>query len=233
MPVEVKGVVELLNALEKYTPDLLHQLNTEISMALGAVVRNARGFVPNQAPLSGWGKEQGANARFPLYDANTIKAGIGYDLKPSVPNKKGFTSLYTIYNATGAGAIYETAGRKNKNGRSQAKMREVVIKDYRKDTGAFEHRYMTSTAGNKNYGRSNNPNAGVMFVAAANHYSELVNAKVQKGRGRRSRSMKGRLIFKAWAQDEGKTRVAILKAIDKTEAKYNARTGTNYLKRAA
>ena len=41
---------------------------------------------------------------------------IKYSQSPSRRNRSGFRSLYFIYNASAAGSIYETAGRKNPGG---------------------------------------------------------------------------------------------------------------------
>jgi hypothetical protein len=55
----------------------------------------------------------------------------------------------------------------------------------------------------------------------------IVDANNQTGRGRRSRKMKGRAIFRAWAEDGGKTNAAILKAIEVSRDKFNRAVGYN------
>lgn len=213
MPVELTGVNELRKALKQYAPDLDKQLKKELQLATENVVRAARGYAPTTPPLSNWGK---GNGKFPLYNAQVVKNGIRLSTARSKKNKQGFSSSIRIVNASAAGSIYETGGRKNPNGRPQGATREVVIPDFRKDTGAFEHRYTTSTG--KNYGRSNNPNAGRQFVEALNRHGQIVNAYVRAEgqRGRSSGKMKGRLIYRAWAEDNGKTQAAVIKAVMKT-----------------
>jgi hypothetical protein len=169
MPVTVKGGLALRKALKKFTPDLAKEMPKEMASLLRPITVKARGFVPSETPLSGWGKAK-STGKFPVFDARAAKGGIGYKTTPSRPNAQGFTSLARIHNASASGAIYETAGRTHPNGREQAKMIEVVIPTWRRDTGAGEHRYMTSTDKTK-YGRSNNPDAGNMFVQAINQYS--------------------------------------------------------------
>jgi len=224
MPVEVKGGIALRKALKKFAPDLAKETQKEIAGFLKPVTQRAKGFIPSQAPLSGWGKSS-VNGRFPEWSSSKAKRGIGYKTTPSKPNRKGFRSLSRIQNASAAGAIYETAGRVNYNGREQAKMREVVIPTYRRDTGAGEYRYTTST--NKKYGKSNNPEAGSIFVQAMNQYGRIVDANDQVGRGRRSRKMKGRAIFRAWHEDGGKANAAIIKAIETSRDKFNKAVGYN------
>ena len=78
-------------------------------------------------------------------------------------------------------------------------------------------------SGTKSQGRSANPQAGQQFVAAINANGQIVDANNQTGAGRRSRKMKGRAIFRAWANDGGKTNAAVLKAIENSKIKfYNA-----------
>lgn len=225
MPAEVKGGVELRKALKQFTPDLAKETQKELASILKPITAKARGFIPAASPLSGWAKKgEGSWGRL-QWSSGAAKRGIGYKTTPSKPNKSGFRSLARIVNASATGAIYETAGRLNPNGRVQAKTREVVISDFRKDTGAFEHRYTTSAG--KNYGRSNNPNAGRQFIEAINSTGQIKDAYVRKAgqAGRASRKMKGRAIFRAWAEDQGKVQAAVINAIEKSRDKFYLRTG--------
>jgi hypothetical protein len=224
MPVTVKGGIALRKALRKFTPDLAKETQKEMASLLRPITVKARGFVPSETPLSGWGKAK-STGKFPVFDVKAAKGGIGYKTTPSRPNRQGFRSLARIQNASASGAIYETAGRVHPNGREQAKMREVVIPTYRRDTGAGEYRYMTST--NKKFGKSNNPEAGSLFVQAMNQYGQIVDANNQTGAGRRSRKMKGRAIFRAWKEDGGKTNAAVIKAIENARDKFNKAVGYN------
>ena len=224
MPVAVKGGIELRKALKKFTPDLAKETQKELASLLKPIVSKARGFIPSQAPLSGYGRAS-SNGKFPVWDGQDARGGVSYKTTPSKVNRSGFRSLARIQNASASGAIYETAGRVHPYGREQAKMREVVIPTYRRDTGAGEYRYTTST--NKKYGKSNNPEAGYLFVQAINQYSTIADANNQTGAGRRSRKMKGRAIFRAWKEDGGKTNAAVIKAIETSRDKFNKAVGYN------
>ncbi len=219
MPASVKGGVELRKALRNFTPELAKETQKELGAILKPITAKARGFIPSSAPLSGWAdsNQKGAWSKR-VWSAADAKRGIGYKTTPSKPNRSGFTSLVRIQNASAAGAIYETAGRKNPQGRPQAKMREVVIPTMRKDTGAGEERYMTSTG--KGYGKSNNPNAGQQFIDAMG--GQIVNAYVRKegAVGRSSQKMKGRAIFRAFAEDQGRTTAAVIKAIENSKSNF-------------
>lgn len=224
MPTELKGGVNLRKALKQFTPDLAKETQKELGGILKPITKKARGFIPASAPLSGWKDATGGVWGSRLkWSTGEAKRGIGYKTTPSKPNRSGFRSLARIVNSSPTGAIYETAGRLNPYGREQAKMREVVIPSSNPAIG--EHRYMTSTG--KNYGRSNNPEAGSLFIQALNAEGKIADAYVRsKGQaGRASRKMKGRAIFRAWAEDQGKTQAAVIKAIQKSRDKFYARTG--------
>ena len=218
MPAELKGAIELRKAIKQFSPDLAKETRKELANLLAPIVKNARGFIPSTAPLSGWGKAP-STGRFPVYNAAQAKGKIGYKTSPSKPNKSGFRSLARIVNGSAAGAIYETAGRKNPDGRPQAKMETVRIDSSNPSIGSYT--YETSTG--KGFGKSNNPRAGSDFVNAMNTRGAIVDANNQTGSGRRSSKMKGRAIFRAWQQDGGKTNAAVVKAIENSAIKfYNA-----------
>ena len=194
----LSGALELRKAFKKIEPTLAKESEKEIRGLLKVIVTRARGFVPSQAPLSGWNNAVGVwETR--VFSTSDIKRGIGYSTAASKPNKRGFRSVATIYNKSAAGSIYETAGRKNPQGQpSQASTK-----------GKYSSYIDTSGSVNK----SANPNAGRQFIDAL---PPLVDSQQAGKAGRRTRKTKGRLLFRAWAEDQGKTNAAVLKAIEKT-----------------
>ena len=114
MPVQVKGGIELRKALKKYTPDLAKEMQKEMASLLKPITAKARGFIPSDAPLSGWGKAS-PDAKW-YWNGRAAKKGVGYKTTPSKVNRSGSKSLARIQNASMSGAIYETAGRKNPGG---------------------------------------------------------------------------------------------------------------------
>ena len=218
MPTEVKGAVELRKALRKFTPDLAKETQKELGAILKPITQKARGFIPATSPISGWANQKSGGWSRVQWSTGEAKRGIGYKATPSKPNRSGFRSLARIVNASASGSIYETAGRLNPQGRPQAKFREVVIPSSNPAIG--EHRYTTST--NNKYGKSNNPNAGQQFIEALNQSGQIVDAysRAPGQRGRASRKMKGRAIFRAWAEDGGKTNAAVIAAIEKSKVKF-------------
>lgn len=126
MPVEISGLSETLRAMSRFEPDLKKNLDAEVRAKLMPVVKKARGYATPTIPgLSNWtlktkrqeqayaGFKQGY---FPKYNSAAVRAGIVLDLKQSRPNRSGFVTAYSIKNKTAAGAIRETAGRKNPAG---------------------------------------------------------------------------------------------------------------------
>jgi hypothetical protein len=227
MPVELSGVDELRKALKQYAPDLDKQLKKDLQAATQSVVNAARGFVPAEPPLSNWGRDGG---NFPIYNAATIRNGIRLSTARSKINKNGFASSVRIVNANAAGSIYETAGRKNPNGQPNFERvgrvyRTSGTEDY--PTADFQLNYYLAPKGKrKGFNNSANPNAGKQFVDAANATGVLTNARprVAGQRGQLSRKFTGRLIYRAWAEDNGKTQAAVVQAIMKTNDLFIGKT---------
>jgi hypothetical protein len=206
MPVVVEGVPELKKALKKFAPDLRKEMDKEIRTALKEVVDAAEAKVPGSAPggLYNW-QDTGVETisrtskfrGFPKYNAGEIKDGLTYSLGARRRNSAGFSGLYSLFNKTAAGAIVETAGRKSPNGRKQMGNR--------------------GTKSTQVYGRSNNPDAGRRFVGAMNGVGPLKQYdKFERGRGR--------LLYAAYAENQGKALDATFKAIDKAARALQARS---------
>ena len=220
MPTEVKGAIALRKALREFTPDLAKETQKEIAAILKPITTKARGFIPSSAPLSGWAKSNNGTWGNRVWSSSEAKRGVGYKTTPSKPNRSGFRSLARIVNASPSGSIYETAGRLNPQGRPQAPLAKVVAPGH-------VNFGKTIRSGSKGQSLSNNPNAGQQFIDAMSRTSPIVNAyQRQQGQaGRASRKMKGRAIFRAWAEDGGKTNAAVIKAIEKSKAKFDAAVG--------
>lgn len=110
MPVKLSGVKYVLSQLSKVEPESRKALNKEVRDAAKPIVKKAQGFIPTSSPLSGWDNQSGAwGSRH--FDFPAMKKGIGFSTG-STKAYKGFSYLAYFYNASAAGAIYETAGRK-------------------------------------------------------------------------------------------------------------------------
>jgi hypothetical protein len=218
MPTQVKGAVELRKALKEFAPDLAKETQKEIAGLLKPITAKARGFIPSNAPLSGWGMPSGGSWERLQWSSSEAKRGISYKTTPSKANRSGFRSLARIVNSSAAGALYETAGRKNPQGRPQAPAYEIKLR-----TNANFGK--TIRSGSKDQSKSNNPYAGQQFIDALNNTGRIVDGyKRDQGQaGRASRKMRGRAIFRAWAEDGGKANAAVVKAIETSAQKLNSR----------
>ena len=198
MPTELKGAIEARKALRKFEPDLSKELRKEMVNLLKPITKTAKGFIPSTV-LSGWSKPLSSEAinyrPFPKFNFTAAKRGIGYRTAPSKPNRNGFRALARIVNTSAAGTIYETSGRKNPQGRPQGNTRDSS--------------------------KSLNPNAGKQFIDALDATGRIVDANNMTGAGRRSTKMRGRAIYRAWAEDGGKTNAAVIKSIQKTKDLFN------------
>jgi hypothetical protein len=214
MPASVKGAVELRKALREFTPDLAKETQKELGAILKPITTRAKGFIPSTAPLSGWANsnQKGAWGNR-VWSSSEAKRGIGYKTTPSKPNRSGFRSLVRIQNASVSGAIYETAGRKNPQGRPQAPLAKIVAP-------SNPNFGKTIRSGSKGQSLSNNPNAGQQFIDAMG--GQITNAYVRKegAVGRSSQKMKGRAIFRAFAEDQGKATAAVIKAIENSKINF-------------
>jgi hypothetical protein len=223
MPVEVKGVVEVQKALKKFAPDLYKEMNKEIRAAMRVVVEDAKSQVPNEIlGLSGWqdqGKEvisrtAGKTRGFPKYNPDVIRKGLTYSLGRSRVNRSGFVNTYRLLNRSAAGAIYETAGRKNPDGRAPVQSTYYQNAATQGTEGYYFYKGKKIARATRNY-NSNNPFAGYHFVNSIDKEAQLESI----GRGRKN---KGRLLYAAFARDQGKVTKATFKAIDKAVLTFNS-----------
>jgi hypothetical protein len=207
MPTEVVGALALRKALRDYAPDLATELRREVTAALKPVVTRARGFIPSESSImSGWQRRSFSEAKFPMYDATVIRKGISYKTSPSRANSKGFTALAAIENKSALGAIVETAGRKPPG--------------YQPWVGPGKN------VAQKRYSHSTNPDAGKQFVK---NLGPIYGIKKTSGIG----DKRGRLIYRAWNEQNGKVIAAYFKAVENVTAKFNKRTSIVDVKRAA
>ena len=203
MPVAVKGVIELRKALNKFAPDLAKELTKEITTSLKVIQRSARGFVPSSAPSN-------------LYNWDRVSSS-----EPKTFNVSGRIRPFPRYDATAIkrGIVYRTGyGKPNSRGfRSLFRVRNNSA------AGAI---YETAGRANPNgdpKSKSNNPTAGARFVQQGPLY----------GRKRDGQDMRGRVIFRAWEQDEGKQTVAIFKAIETARLNLNKRSTVTSVRESA
>jgi len=225
MPVpkqlHVVGVKELMQGLNYIDEDMHKRISAAIKPAMIGIRNKARGFVPsNTEVLSGWTRTAApadGYRPFPRFDSATTKGGIDYKQGENKTFKNGFRVSDYVYNVSAGGSIYETAGRLNPQGRAPF-MRTALgelggVEAYNKPIRGKQR-------GSKSY-NSDNPFAGFQFVTALPTVTAQPKVKDVRAGGRKT---KGRLIYKAWAQDSDKVYKAILKAVDSSVDNFNNKT---------
>jgi len=229
MPAEVVGVKDVQKGLSFIDEDMRQRIKAAIDPLMRGVALKAKSYVPgNGEVLSGWAKESNPEINFrpfPKYDSGTVKAGIGYNAGDNKAFKNGFKVSNYVYNVSAAGRIYETAGRKNPQGRAPFQQIDPsapgtsfgAVQGFEGKVRAKEYTYNKST---REYA-SNNPFAGYQFVTSMPTLTSQPRTKGVRSGGRKT---KGRLIYKAWAQDSGKVYEAILGAINSTAVHFNKST---------
>ena len=126
MPVVVNGVKQLQKAMREVEPELNKQMSKDIKTAMLIVRDAARGYLPQQNDvLSGWGKGTASAdtikyRAFPAYDYSLAKNLIKYNAGTNKRNRSGYRAAFYVANISAPGAIFETAGRKNRRGSSDS-----------------------------------------------------------------------------------------------------------------
>ena len=195
MPVVIEGVRELRSALNKLAPDIKQQMDKEIREALKPIIADARSKVPGSAPGG-------------LFNWNDP----GYKRKPRIKGKK---EAFPSYNQTiiRRGLTYSIGTSKIDN--SGFVSLYTLLNKSR--SGAI-----IETAGRLNPGghpasKSNNKDAGRRFIGAMNGVGGL---RDYSGRGREST---GRLLYAAYARNQGRAVNATLLAVEKAKQRLYTR----------
>jgi hypothetical protein len=209
MATALGNASEIRIALRRYASDLNEELVHEWGTILKPVVAQARSFAPD-VPMRNWEATKGRKitaatsmfrtARFPVYNVTEVKAGITYETSPTKVTRSGFVNIVRIKNKSAAGAVFETAGRKNGQGQN----------------------WVGPQAGGASKGESHsvNPYAGNQFIS---NLGQLYGHKKNTGR----------LIYRAWANTQGRANASIIKALENATERFYKRTSTVDIRRAA
>jgi hypothetical protein len=205
MPTEIKGVKATLREIRKVDPELLKEMQKQLKAAMIPIRDKARGYAPSPQPDN-------------LYGWNEDTVGKKITARNSAFrtfNTEGRLRLFPLYDyeTVKKGIYYSSGGSdKNKNG-----WRALFFVANRSAAGAiYETAGRAGTTSREGY-RSNNPGAGAHFVS---RMGPLYGDK---------REERGRMIFRAWHEDQGKAQAAVIKAIENT---INAFNKGNYRKAA-
>jgi hypothetical protein len=226
MPIEVIGVDDVQKGLNFIDEDMYNRIKIALIPLMKRVEQQAKSYVVGDAEvLSGWAKPASPNLDyrpFPKYNSALVKGGIGYKEGKNVQFKNGFQVENYVYNVSAAGRIYETAGRKNPEGR--APIMSTTLKELGNIQG-YEGKKSGKKRSTRDYS-SNNPFAGYQFVSALEPVTSQPKIKGVRSGGVKT---KGRLIYKAFANQSPQIYQAILNAINATAVDFNK----SYDKKAA
>jgi hypothetical protein len=210
VPVNITGVQSTLKDMRKFNPDLAKQMNTQIKNAMMPIRDKSRALAPgNSEMLSGWtgSFESFATTKyraFPNYDQSEVTKGIIY--------------------RQGANTKGEVMGAQFK--------RRFQVTHYIANTSAGGAIYETSgrLSSASKPSRSLNPNARSQFLAP------LGPLYGSRGGGNDPRfgntDQRGRLIYRAWHEDQGRAAHAVNLAIRIAVAKFNAQASMPTVKAA-
>jgi hypothetical protein len=215
MPVEVVGVKDVLKGLSFIDVDMRRRVVAVVDPLMRGVASKAKGFVPgNTDVLSGWSKANAGTGKFPKYDSAIARAGIGYNSGQNKTFSNGFKVYNFVYNASRPGAIYEVAGRLNPQGRAPFQMTPS-----KGASGTYTLKSPKSKAFREF--NSSNPFASQQFIAALPKVTSQPKLEGVRGGNRKT---KGRLVYKAWAEDSPRIYQAIKDAINATATHFNKTT---------
>ncbi len=188
MPVVVEGIADFRKAVGKLAPDIKKEMDKEVREALKPIIADARSRVPAMAPGG-------------LFNYNYP----GYERKSRTGRKSGFPDYDP--KAVRKGLIYKVA---------PSSVRGTVLISLftllnRSATGAIIETAGRANPGGNPRSQSNNRNAGRRFIGAMNGIGGLVD---YAGRGKEST---GRLLYAAYARNQGKALDAALTAVEKAK----------------
>lgn len=190
MAVKVEGLIGVQKAMRKLAPDLDKELTKNVRSILKPVVKSARAYATPSIP--------GLSGWTFGGKGNKISAG----------NSAFRVGAFPKYNAAEVRSGIKYSIRKSRpNNRGFTALYRILNTTI---TGQIYETAGRTNFGGDPRGNSSNPNAGYHFNLALNSNSQL------KGDGKK----RGRLIFRAWYEDNEKATKAVLKAIDNTTEKF-------------
>ena len=196
MSANVDGVKETLRALRKFDPELLKEMNKEIKGVMIPIRDKAREYAPTAAPGGLYNWDEGKYTKKITARNSAFRTF----------NSEGRLRRFPLYQAEVArkGIYYtQSPSKRNRSGWTS----QYIVANGSASGAIYE------TAGRKNPGgdpksRSNNKGAGANFISR-------MGPLYGDGPSR------GRMIFRAWAEDQGRAQAAVVKAIQNAIGAFN------------
>jgi len=199
MPVEIKGLAETLKAMRQFEPDLAKNLNREVRTALTPIIKEARGFVPSQPHgLSNWVFSSGK-----LNKTNSVFTQTKHFPK--------FNSSIVKRNMK----IFIGASKRNPQGFiALYRLSNLSAAGAIMETAGRTHpagQPWNPKSASHDYSHSRNPGAGQHFNISMG------------GRLTGSGKTRGRLLYRAWDENNGKVFLQVNQAVNKTVIEFSRR----------
>ena len=190
MPVRVKGFIEVRKGMRKLAPELDKELTKNVRNVLKPVVKTARSY---------------ATPRIPGLSGWTF-SGRGKAI--SAGNSAFRVGQFPKYNASEVRSGIKYSLRKSRPNSKGFTALYKIVNETRAGS-IYEWAGRVNFDGSER-SKSSNPKAGYHFNLALNSNSQL------KGEGK----LRGRLIYRAWYEDNQKATKAVLAAIDSTTERF-------------
>jgi tricorn protease-like protein len=176
---KVDGLNETIAYLKEFDKDTLKALNKELYVEVKKLVQQTRLEVPTQTPLRNWKPYEGGTSRWGneiAFKPNKVRTGVRSKIGP-VRNKATNTRerVYFLIQQDGAGAVYETAGRKTKGNTPQGKafIRNIEAKSNITVIGKQGRLIWKNVIENRDEVTAN-------LAAVVRKYEAIINAKLAK-----------------------------------------------------
>jgi hypothetical protein len=197
MSVKLEGVKQTLRAIRKIDPELLKEMNKELKGIMIPIRDKARGYAPTAAPGGLYNWDEGSSGKKITAKNSAFRTF----------NSTGTLRRFPLYDAEAArkGIYYSQApSKRNKNG-----FQALYFIANKSASGAIYETAGRTNPGGSSKSKSNNPGAGGNFVSRMGPlYGD-------------SRERRGRMIFRAWYEDQGKAQAAVIQAIVNTVNAFN------------
>ena len=211
LPVEIKGLAETLAAMRQFEPDLAKNLNKEVRAALTPIQKKAQGYIPATLPgLSNWllkTKGRKINAQTSAF------AAVGHFPKFNSGIAKRGIKVHigrTTPNRNGFVTFYQL-----QNNSAAGAIMET--------SGRRHPAGQPWDPKNKShdYSHSRNPGAGL-------HFNNSMGGRMV-GTGK----LRGRVLYRAWNEDQGKALNHVYKAVNATIVQFGKRSEAQVFRSAA
>jgi len=203
LPVEIKGLAETLTAMRKFEPDLAKNLNKEVRALLTPVQKNAQAYVPTENPIP--------HLRNWMLGSSKQKVS-----KETSMFRRGTFPKFNAALVRRGIKIY--IGKTVPNNRGFVTFYRI---ENQTAAGAIMETSGRANGKSRRVYSSNNPEAGIAFRSAMG------------GQLKGHDKLRGRLIYRAYEEDQGKTTARLVKAVEKTVVQFKQRANAQVFRNAA